>query len=165
MVSIHSTGKSSIEDVIMYYFDDVDNLNRLETILSEWKGTPYRHHCGVKGLGCDCIHFVARVVEELGLIKITKNMVPTYPKDWHLHNSRELLSEAILKHLNVEKVGIDKLKDGDIVLMHYGKAASHAAFYFKGYLHQALNGVGVTIINASDRLFKRQMKFAYRVIK
>ena len=148
-----------------YYFDDINNLDRLKNILIEWKGTPYRHHCGVKGLGCDCIHFVARVLEELRLIVWDKNLIPDYAKDWHLHNTREILSEGIIEKLNVKKIGINELKDGDIVLIHYGKAASHAAFYFDEHLYQSLNGVGVTKIHASDRLFRRQMKFAYRIIK
>ena len=149
----------------MNYFDDIENNNRLEKSLKEWMDTPYRHHCGVKGLGCDCIHFVAKVLEEVGLIAVDKKLIPDYPKDWHLHNSRELLSEGIKRVLNVKEIGTDSFMNGDIVLFHYGKAASHAAFYFNGYLYQSLNGVGVTKINASDTVFKRQMRLAYRVIK
>lgn len=148
----------------MDYFEDIENQKRLKIIIEEWVGTPFRHHCGVKGKGCDCIHFVAKVFEELGLLTLNRRNVPNYPKDWHLHNTRELLSEAIEKYLKVKKVKLTDLKNGDIVLSHYGKASSHAAIYFDNYMYQAINNVGVRKINFKDDKFKKRMKFAYRVL-
>lgn len=145
------------------YFDDENNQIKLKNILSEWEGTPFRHHCGVKGLGCDCIHLVACVFSELGLLVLTKKSIPDYPKDWHLHNTRELLKDGLFKALNVERVDLSNLMNGDIILSHYGKAASHAGIFCDGYVYQALNGVGVRRINFSDRKFRKRMRFAYRV--
>ena len=145
----------------MDLFDDIEKQKELKIILDSWLNTPFRHRCGVKGKGCDCIHFVARVFEEMGLL--TLNKVPNYPRDWHLHNTRELLAEAITKYLAVEKVNLNSLKNGDIILAHYGKAASHAAIYFDGYAYQSITNVGVCKINFKDKVFKRQMRFAYRV--
>ena len=145
----------------MDLFDDIEKQKELKIILDSWLNTPFRHRCGVKGKGCDCIHFVARVFEEMGLL--TLNKVPNYPRDWHLHNTRELLAEAITKYLAVEKVNLNSLKNGDIILAHYGKAASHAGIYFDGYVYQSIINVGVCKINFKDKVFKRQMRFAYRV--
>lgn len=146
-----------------YFFEDEEKVAELGRRLEEWRGTPYRHHCGVKGLGADCIHFVCRVLEEMGIIKWRKNLVPDYPRDWHLHNTRELLMENLIKEVPGEKVGLDDLRDGDIILSHYGQAASHAGIYYQGYVWQALDGVGVIKIHISDRAAKRQMKYAYRI--
>jgi cell wall-associated NlpC family hydrolase len=145
------------------YFESIERQKELKKVLDEWVGTPFRHYCGVKGLGCDCIHFVARVLEELKIIKNVK--IPDYPRDWHLHNTRELLREGILKELNVKDVDFQNPKNGDIICSHYGKAASHAAFYFDGYLYQAYNRVGVCKFNFDDAKAKTRMKFAYRVIE
>lgn len=142
-------------------FDNKEKQNKLKIILDSWEDTPFKHHCGVKNKGCDCIHFVARVFEELGLL--TLNKVPDYPRDWHLHNTRELLSEAVIKYLSVEKVNLNNLKNGDIILSHYGKASSHAAIYFDGYVYQSIINIGVCKINFEDRKFKKRMKFAYRI--
>ena len=147
------------------YFEDIKGQKQLEKILNEWIGTPFRHHCGVKGLGCDCIHFVARVFEEVGCLTWHKNMVSDYPKDWHVHNTRELLAEKILENMLAKKIKLSELKNGDIILSHYGKAASHAGIYFKGYVYQALNKIGVCKINFTDRSFRKRMKFAYRVLE
>ena len=147
-----------------YYFENLEKQKQLKKILDEWIGTPFRHHCGVKGLGCDCIHFVGRVLEEVGLLSWKKDLIADYPSDWHLHNTRELLKEAIERELNVEEVGFDNLINGDIILSHYGQASSHAAIYFDEHIYQAINDIGVCKTHISDRVFRRQMKFAYRIL-
>lgn len=148
----------------MYYFEDKNKDTQLKIILDEWLDTPFRHHCGVKGLGCDCIHFVKSVYEELGLVNPIK--VPDYPRDWHMHNTREMLSEALEHYLNAVHVALDaKHMNGDIVLSHYGKAASHAGIIYGPHVYQALDGVGVKRIHFADKKFRTQMKFIYRVLK
>ena len=153
----------------MDLFDNIEKQKELKIILDSWLNTPFRHHCGVKGRGCDCIHFALRVFQEMGILNVDDKRIPIYPRDWHLHNTRELLAEAIEKYCNVKKFKITKttpsiiLKNGDILLSHYGKAASHAGIYFDGYAYQSITNVGVCKINFKDKVFKRQMRFAYRI--
>lgn len=147
----------------MYYFEDIEKQKDLKKILDEWLHTPFRHKCGVKGLGCDCIHFAVRVYEELGIL--TNVVIPDYPKDWHLHNTRELLEEETIKNLNAEKINLFNLMNGDIIYSHFGKAASHAGIYFDGYVYQALNDIGVRKINFNDKKFRKRMRFAYRILE
>ena len=147
-----------------YYFEDEKREKKLGRILEEWRGTPYRHHCGVKGLGCDCLHFVGRVLEEIGLLKWRKDLFPDYPRDWHLHNTRQVLSEGIERELKVEKVGLANPMDGDIILHHYGKAASHAGIFFDGFVYHAIAGAGVIRTSFQDQTFRKRMQFAYRVL-
>ena len=149
----------------MYYFEGLKEQNKLKKILDEWLNTPFRHHCGVKRLGCDCIHFVICVLDELGILILTKKTIPDYPKDWHLHNTRELLEEGIIKNLNVEKISLSNPVNGDLICSHFGKAASHAGIYFDGYIYQALNDIGVRKINFNDKKFRKRMRFAYRILK
>ena len=128
-----------------YYFENNNNLNKLRIALIEWIGTPYRHWCGVKGLGTDCIHFVVRIMEEIGAIPKIK--IPEYPRDWHLHRSEELLLSGIKTMLNVDEIDITNsddfgsktiICDGDIILFQYGRTASHSAIYFDGSIYEAL---------------------------
>ena len=147
-----------------YYFDDLIKQKELKIILDAWIGTPFRHHCGMKGRGCDCIHFVAGVLEEMGILKLRKGLIPDYPKDWHLHNTRELLIDGFLKEIRSNLVRLENVMNGDIIFSHYGKAASHASIYYDGYVYQSVTDVGVCKINFNDKTFKRQMKFAYRIL-
>lgn len=149
--------------MVMYYFEDIEKQKELKIIIDSWLGTPYKHHIGVKGMGCDCIHLIARVFEEMGKLPIIKRL-PDYPRDWHLHNTRELLLEKIQKYLKGEILSIhDDMLNGDIVLSHYGKAASHAGIYFNNYVYQSLDNIGVRKINFNDQTFKKKMKFIYRI--
>jgi len=147
-----------------YFFDIKENDAALKRILDEWLGTPFRHHCGVKGKGCDCVHFVAKVLEELGIIKWRNNLIPEYPRDWHLHQTREALKDSVLRELKAESVTFDSLRNGDILLSHYGKASSHAAIYYEEHVYQSLTKIGVKRINFNDSTYFKQMKFAFRIL-
>ena len=147
-----------------YYFEDIEKQKQLKAILDEWLGTPFRHHAGVKKVGCDCIHFVSKVLEEMGVIKWSKDLIPDYPRDWHLHNTRERLAEGIEKILKVEKLSLNYPVNGDIILSHYGKAASHAAIYYDDHIYEALLNGGVCRIAFSDSVERRQMRFLYRIL-
>jgi cell wall-associated NlpC family hydrolase len=117
----------------------------------------------VKGLGADCIHFVARVFEEMGVLRWRKNLIPLYPRDWHLHDTRELLKESLERELPGEWVDKDApRKNGDIILFHYGRASAHAAIYFGGYFYQSHDGAGVRKLSADDNS-KKRIRFVYRV--
>ncbi len=148
-----------------YFFENKENRDKLKKILESWIGTPFRHQCGVKGLGTDCAYFIANVFIELGLIQWRKDLIPDYPKDWHIHNTRELLKETIEKTLNVIQIDInEEFFDGDIFLFHFGKAASHVAIYFENNLYQALEDVGVIKTYAYEKVFLKRLKYRYRVL-
>jgi len=144
-----------------YFFGDTGRQRELKRILDEWRGTPYRHWAGVKGLGCDCIHFIVRVLEELGLGPFT---VPRYARDWHMHNSEELLFDGITNGLEQEEVGFASPMNGDIMLFQFGKAISHSAIYYDKYLYQAINNVGVEKINWMDNKWHKRKRFNFRIL-
>lgn len=148
----------------MYYFEDKERQQKLHTILEEWIGTPFRHKCGVKGLGCDCIHFVIRVLEQFELVNMSRINIPNYPRDWHMHNTREILKESLEHYLNCDKINVfGQHLAGDLILSHYGKASSHIGIYYNDYVYQSITRGGVKKIRFSDRVFKRQMKYSYRI--
>lgn len=138
----------------MDYFADISKQKALKTSLDEWMGTPYRHWAGVKGEGCDCVHFIVRVLEELGLGPIK---IPHYHSDWHIHNSEELLlsgfrKTSFEKGLKVREFPVDTEPiNGDIVLYRFGRTASHSAIYYDGYVYQSINGVGVMRLRYLDK--------------
>ena len=148
-----------------YLFESIESQARLKMILDSWLDppTPYRHCCGIKGLGCDCIHFVIKILVEFGILEWKKNLIPDYAKDWHMHDSRELLKEYIERILYGQWVPLSDFKNGDVLLFHFGKAASHSGVYFDGYVYQAVDNIGVKKINVNDRFFGKRMKFDYRI--
>lgn len=146
------------------YFDDPAKQAQLKQIMDSWLGTPFRHHCGVKGLGTDCAHFVCRVFEEMGLLKWRKNLIPDYPRDWSSHDTRELLLERLAKEFNIAPADLDAPMNGDIIVGHYGRAAGHVMIYSDGHIYHAADRVGVVKIHYSDPVFRRHMKFSFRLL-
>lgn len=152
-----------------YYFEDPEKQAQLKQILDSWLDphTGFRHHCAVKGLGADCIHFVAKVYEEMGLLIWKKGLIPDYSVDFHLHNTRSLLKEALDSKpagINLEAVPIENPMNGDIMIAFYGKTASHAMIYFDGYIYQSVHSVGVVKINFKDNVFSKAIRYNYRVV-
>lgn len=146
------------------YFTIGDNLERLRAEISEWEGTPWRHQVAVKGLGCDCIHFVLAVLVNIGAFVLKPGMIPEYPRDWHLHNTRELLFDGIRKHLNVREVGPSSVRGGDLILMHYGKAASHAGFYLDDKIFHCTDPGGVHGAQWGDQTWMKRIRYIMRLL-
>lgn len=129
----------------MEYYFDIEKQKALKTALDGWMGTPYRHWAGVKGEGCDCIHFIVRIFEELGLGQIK---IPRYNRDWHIHNNEELLLEGLREQFKPDfkmqefPITTEPI-NGDVVLYRFGRVASHSAIYYDDHVYQSINGSGV----------------------
>ncbi|MBW2044782.1 MAG: C40 family peptidase [Deltaproteobacteria bacterium] len=145
-----------------YFFDREERVERLRTVLAGWIGTPFRHWCGVRGEGCDCIHMVLRVLEDFGFGPIK---VPWYPKDWHLHRSEEILVEGITRELPVVKVSPNEVANGDIVAFRYGRVSSHVAFFLDGELVGSIAGVGVEKRNWEDENVRSRVTHVFRLVE
>lgn len=152
--------------IMKYYFEDPAKQKELKIILDEWIGTPYRYFSGVKGIGCDCAHFVLMIAHEMKIIIFDKKTVPYYPSDWHAHNTRELILEEMENRFHIEtiKAPCDML-NGDIILFHGGKASSHMGFYYDNYVYQSLDPIGVCKIIFTDQKFFKRMRFILRILK
>ena len=132
--------------------------------LESWLGTPWRHRGSVKGLGVDCIHFVALVMHNLGYFDLSKVVVPDYPPDWHLHNTRELLRETLRKHWITEDVPLHKLRTGDVILCNFGRAASHAGIFYDFFWHCPTMGE-VCKSSLGDAVWRKRMVTGLRLLK
>jgi cell wall-associated NlpC family hydrolase len=151
--------------MVEYLFKSEEKQAELKAALDAWIGTPFRHQTGVKGFGCDCAYFVAKVIEEMGALVWRKNLMPDYPRDWHIHNTRELLKETIEKEFKCMAISLSGFLNGDIILFHYGRAASHVGIFFDGYIYRSTEGIGVHRVTAEEKSLKKRMRFAYRLVK
>jgi len=147
-----------------YYFENIKKQEELKLILDSWLNPPtkFRHRCGVKGIGTDCIHFVVRVLQEMKILgEVT---LPEYSPDWHLHKTHKLLVEGIIKHLNVENVGFKNPMNGDIILYFFGKTAAHASIFYDNHVYQSVNGIGVVKIHYLDKTFFKRKQYNFRIL-
>lgn len=147
------------------FFADEQKQKALGEILSSWEGTPFRHWCGVKGEGCDCIHFVVRVLEEIGYLRAGRVKIPWYPHDWHLHNDEELLLKGLRKYLIYEDVACNNPVNGDIILFNFGKTNAHTAFFLDDHLYHAVLGVGVLCSPWTEKAWYKRRQKGIRLLK
>ncbi len=103
-----------------------------------WLGTPYHSAASVRGVGCDCLMFPAAVYAEAGVI--TRQAIPYYPPDWHLHRGDERYLAGVLK----VAAEIDAPRPGDFVLWRIGRALAHGAIIIAWpHIIHAVQGIGV----------------------
>lgn len=145
------------------FFESKERQDKLKTILDSWLDTPWRHHCGVKGKGTDCIFFVARVFQEVGAI--SKFEVRDYAPDWHLHRGNEYLYEGIIDQVPCVKIkNLKNLMNGDLVLYKYGRASAHSAIYFDKYIYEATRSSG-GVVRTNWRINKDRLTHIFRIIE
>lgn len=110
----------------------------------EWLGTPYHHNQGLKGVGTDCALFPAAVYAEAGMID---PISPSYTQDWHLHRSREIYVEWVLKCGGIE-IPQEQARGGDLALWKWGRAFSHGGILLDEttIIHSYVD-IGVTLDN------------------
>jgi len=155
-----------------WYFEDINRQLRLKAIIDSWIGTPFRHRCAVKGKqgGVDCIHFVAEVFKELGVIQ--DYTVPEYEHDWHLHKSEEKLLRSIFKFAealkdkgSLKNVGFNDPKNGDIIMFQFGRTVSHASIYYDKRIYQSLTGMRVEPRPFHDKSTDFRKKYEFRIFE
>lgn len=146
-----------------YFFKTNKRKELLYKVLKSWEGTPYKHKTGIKNKGVDCIHFVACVMVECGVIQTYK--MPDYPSDWHLHKGNELLRDEINKFECTVEYDPRKENtiDGDVLLFRYGRASSHSTIYFNGYVWQAVGDDEVR--KNSIKLLKNRLTIGFRILE
>jgi len=144
------------------YFDNLNNQVKLLTVLKSWEGTPHIHWCGVKQRGTDCIHFVLRVFEEVGVVPNGRIKVQRYQRDWHMHQANELLLNTLREVPELVEVCKDDPVNGDIILFYFGKACSHAGIFFDDFVYQSLVDIGVTRGTWKDDMWYPRRRYAFR---
>ena len=149
-----------------YFFESLEKQKELEETLESWLNTPFRHWSGVRGLGCDCIHFVTRIMEEVGASSVQgeRYKIIRYPKDWHLHNGEELLLTGILGQMKVQPVDISNPENGDILLFQFGRVCSHSSIYYDGRLYHSLTNIGVRKTPYADNKWLKRVRHNFRVL-
>ena len=95
---------------------------RLVAEAESWIGTPYHTGGRLKGVGADCLTFVACAFENAGLIPHVD--IPHYPPDWHLHRDDERYLAGVLERC-IEVPGPPL--PGDLAMWRIGRGFAHGA--------------------------------------
>lgn len=104
------------------------------TELTTWLDTPYSNNAFTKGVGSDCIYFIAKSLETVG---ICQDFVHKFvAKDWSIFSQEEVLEKnteefcrGLIYKVLVFPAGKNELQKGDLILFRLSKRLNHAAIY------------------------------------
>lgn len=148
------------------YFGSEERQKALFQELEEWKGTPWRHACHVKGAGTDCIGFVYQALVNLGVVDPAITEIPVYNRDWHVHNDEELLYNGMKATPGLEEIDKEAPRlSGDLWLFHFGKAASHVGIWFDKRIYHAVTKLKVISSSCNEGIWADHLKFRFRAME
>jgi cell wall-associated NlpC family hydrolase len=152
-------------------FTDKNKILKLKTIMSEWVGTPHQHLKAEKGKGADCGLFIAKCLNEMGII-ISMDFWEYHPRFWQNITSKELILNYVSKvsksftdkRYIMKEVFDKKFIPGDILTFSLrSKLTNHIAVYFgNNFLIHSINKRGVNITDFST-MYKNRLTKVYRI--
>jgi NlpC/P60 family putative phage cell wall peptidase len=126
-----------------------------------WLGTPWRHRQCLKGHGVDCTCLLWGVARSLGLVDPAWRP-PQYSPSFHLHSSRELVSEVLLQ-LGATPVPLAQHRCGTILLFQFGRSCAHAAIALPEHrIIHAVRHVGYVVETGLTGEWQDRVRRAYQ---
>ena len=111
--------------------------------VERWRGTPHRDHVAIQGVGVDCIHFVASVLQESEIVP--RGTMPGYDPQEGLHDRSDRLREAFAACLHGREVDKREPMFGDLAVFKTGRTSGHCGIVLNGMLAHALVRSGVVL--------------------
>lgn len=104
--------------ILNFLYRDTPWMSKVEDACARWEKTPYKLNFCQKGVGVDCIHFVAAILDEMYGQAHSKNL-RSLPPDACVHNRVGVhkAGKALFKaYPAIEKVMDGTLEAGDLVI-------------------------------------------------
>lgn len=147
------------------FFRTAERRLELHTRLAEWIGTPFHLGAAVRGLGVDCVHFVAEVLRECG--QLDRYNFPAYSLDGGAH----LKASAVLSWLVADgrfgRVEPGLHMAGDVLVFRIENAGveHHVGIYsgdLPGRLVSAMGSDGVQVRSLNDATWGAKLTQVWR---
>jgi hypothetical protein len=107
-----------------------ERQDRARATCRKWGGTPHVNRLALVGEGIDCIHFVAEVLIDAGIIERKK--LPFYDERLGSLRSHNIIEDLLLAHLHAERLPPDSPAFGDLVVTTVGRQTNHLGIYIDG---------------------------------
>ena len=96
---------------------------RVLSLAAEWLGTPFHDNAGIKGVGCDCAHFLSGVFQEAGYAP--DMVIEHYSPQFMLHSDEEKFAGYVLRY--TREIAEPEVQPGDVVLYRIGRSYAHGS--------------------------------------
>ena len=133
-----------------------------------WLRTPFRDHCAMKGVGCDCVGFAHAVF--VSVRAVNPIQFPSYALDEGSHSNQSKLERVLIESGLFTEVwhrdGGDELPPlmhGDLLGFHLGRSVHHTGILLGAphFIH-ALQNYGVIESTLNDSTYRRALASVWR---
>ena len=144
------------------FIQSESDQERLLAIIESWLGTPFHAHAGIKSVGVDCVHLVAEIYREAGLLEECR--FPAYAIDAGQHRQDSMLLEWLDRSPNFQRVEEGR-EVGDLFCFRFGRSAHHLGICAGGskFIHALLRR-SVRYALLDDPTYGRRLVATYRPV-
>lgn len=103
-----------------------------------WSGTRWQHQASLKGIGCDCIGFVAGVARELGISGADEFFRDERVRGYSRQPDPAMLYATCTRYLDA--IAVDAARIGDILLFRFRGEPQHFALLSRSDPDYMLHG-------------------------
>jgi len=158
------------------FFRSITRKMRLIREARSWLRTPFRDHCAMKGVGCDCVGFAHAVFIAVGAIQPIQ--FPDYALDEGSHSNESKLERVLIDsghfaevwHRDGWPADMPPLMHGDLLGFHLGRSVHHVAILVApkpgggGFIH-AIQNYGVIESMIDDPTYRRVIVSVWRCME
>ena len=148
----------------MSFYASADRQRHLDQVARSWLGTPFHSHAAIRGVGVDCVHLLAEIYRESGLLAGYE--LPRYTMGGGDHADTSLVISWLEAHpLRRIDLTTDALAARDLVTFRLGRVAHHVGLMLgeKTFLH-AIRDCGVLESRIDEKIYARRLLQAYRPV-
>ena len=130
-----------------------------------WLRTPYRDHCGIKGVGVDCAYFPFRVWQAVGIIPPEYEPPPYLPQQWMNKEEDPTYMNELTKFAS--EIPVTKIGPGDLVIFKLAASWTHGGIVVEWphFIVHPLVSIGVTGSHIDEGFLWRRAKRYFTVVK
>ena len=154
------------------YFRTITRKMDLIRETRSWLRTPFRDHCAMKAVGCDCVGFAHAVFVAVGAIE--QLTFPDYTLDEGSHSNESKLERVLIDsghfaevwHRNGWPADMPPLMHGDLLGFHLGRSVHHIGIVVspRHFIH-AIQNYGVIESMIDDPTYRRVMVSVWRCME
>jgi cell wall-associated NlpC family hydrolase len=146
------------------YFANPIQIAELAAIARAWLGTPFHHHAKLRGVGVACVHLLAEVLRESGVLGSYK--FPSYSMGEPV-TDRSLVTDWLSVRPEFVRLSEDEdRRPGDILCIRWSKVPHHCGLVLsrKSFIH-AIPRAGAIESDLRDPTYRRRIQAAFRPVE
>jgi NlpC/P60 family putative phage cell wall peptidase len=128
-----------------------------------WLGTRWQHQGSVKGIGCDCIGFVAGVARELGIAEAAEFWADGRVMGYGREPDAAMLVSTCERYM--DRIGMDAALPGDVLVLRFSREPQHFALLSQRNPDYMIHGYAQArkvVENRIDALWRSRILSAWR---